>query len=69
MEPSHVNPDGTETVGAIASATVSRGGARRVRAVIAALRQQASVQSAETRAGNRDIHQAIREFEAELADA
>jgi hypothetical protein len=41
--------------------------ARRVRAVIAALRRQAAAGSAAAYAGGRHILQAIAEFEAELA--
>jgi hypothetical protein len=67
MKPSHGIPATTGTIGANLELDRLTWRARRVTAVIAALRQQASVKRAEAATGNRHIHQAIREFEAELA--
>ncbi len=67
MEPSHVNRDTTETLGAKLERDRLTRRARRVTAVIAALRRQAGGPGAETHARNRHIQQAITEFEAEVA--
>jgi hypothetical protein len=67
MKPSHVNPGRTETLGANLERDRLTRRARRITAVVAALRQQAGGRRAEARAGNRHIHQAITEFEAEAA--
>ena len=68
MKPSHVNPGRSETLGAILERDRLTRRARRITAVIAALRQQAGGQPVEVRAGNRHIHQAITEFEAEVTE-
>jgi hypothetical protein len=67
MEPSHVKPGTAEKLGAKLERDRLTWRARRVTAVIAALRRQAGGPRAEPHARNRHIHQAITEFEAEVA--
>jgi hypothetical protein len=67
MKPSHANPGTAEKLGAVLERHRLTRRARRVTAVIAALRQQAGGPRAEPHARNRQIHQAITEFEAEVA--
>jgi hypothetical protein len=63
MKPGHVKPGTAEKLGAKLERDRLTWRARRVTAVIAALRRQAG----EPHARNRHIHQAITEFEAEVA--
>jgi alkylation response protein AidB-like acyl-CoA dehydrogenase len=63
MKPRHVNGDSTETRGATLGCNRLTCRARRLTAVVGALRQQAS----EPRARNRHIQRAIAELEAEVA--
>jgi hypothetical protein len=63
----NVNLNTSETVGAQLERDRLIRRARRVTAVIAALRQQASVNRTGANAGDRHIRQAIAEFEAEVA--
>jgi hypothetical protein len=63
MKPSHANPGTAEKLGAVLERDRLTRRARRVTAVIAALRQQAGGPHAR----NRHVHQAITEFEAEVA--
>jgi hypothetical protein len=67
MKPSHEDPGTAEKLGAVLERDRLTRRARRVTAVIAALRRQAGGPRAETHARNRHIHQAITEFEAEVA--
>jgi hypothetical protein len=67
MSPSHVKPRTAETLGAELERDRLTQRARRVTAVIAALKQQAGGPRAEAYARNRQIHQAIKEFEGEVA--
>jgi hypothetical protein len=63
MKPSHFKQGTAEKLGAKLERDRLTWRARRVTAVIAALRRQAG----EPRARNRQIHRAITEFEAEVA--
>jgi hypothetical protein len=67
MKPSHINPGTKETLGAHLEQDRLILGARRLSAVIAALRQQVSGRRAEAHASGWNIHRAIAEFEAEVA--
>jgi hypothetical protein len=67
MKPSHANPGTAEKLGVVLERDRLTRRARRVTAVIAALRRQAGGPRAEPHARNRHIHQAITEFEAEVA--
>jgi hypothetical protein len=67
MKLSHVKPGTAEKLGAKLERDRLTWRARRVTAVIAALRRQASGLHAEPHARNRHLHQAITEFEAEVA--
>jgi hypothetical protein len=66
MKPSHANPGTAEKLGVVLERDRLTRRARRVTAVIAALRRQAGGPRAEPHARNRHIHQAITEFEAEV---
>jgi hypothetical protein len=63
MKPSHANPGAAEKLGAVLERDRLTRRARRVTAVIAALRRQAGG----PRARDRHIHQAITEFAAGVA--
>jgi hypothetical protein len=67
MKPSHADSGTAEKLGAVLERDRLTRRARRVTAVIAALRRQAGGPRAEPHARNRHIHQAITEFEAEVA--
>lgn len=67
MKPSHVKPGTVEKLGAKLERDRLTSRARRVTAVIATLRRQAGEPDVEPHAQNRHIHQAITEFEAEVA--
>src|SRR5450432_2262718 len=67
MKPSHANPGAAEKLGAVLERDRLTRRARRVTAVIAALRRQAGGPRAEPHARDRHIHQAITEFAAGVA--
>jgi hypothetical protein len=67
MKPRNVTSTTTEALGANQERDRLTWRARRVTAVIAALKQQAGEQQATAQGTGRHMHQAIREFEAEVA--
>jgi hypothetical protein len=67
MAPSHVIPGTTEIPGTNLERDRLTRRARRVAAVISALRQLAGGQDADADGGERHVHQAIKEYEAEVA--
>ena len=67
MKPSSVNPGTAATLGTQLERERLTLRARRLSAVIAELRRRAGERRSEAHAGNRYIHQAITEFESEVA--